>query len=183
MASRTSTLARPSGRWWTPLGREERLWVIATVVWALAMFVAMMFVWPAFGRQHANISGYRVDPVQFHDLTQAFIDENRIGEVAGIPLVAPAPGSDVYIEASRFQFQPVVQLERGQSYWLVLSSRDVQHGFSVQPVGLNLQVMPGYVTAVKVTAQQTGEMNLVGNEYCGAGHHVMVGRMIVVEGA
>ncbi|MBX6377418.1 MAG: cytochrome C oxidase subunit II [Clostridia bacterium] len=181
MSTRTSTLVAPEGVWWTRLGRDERLWVAVTVVWALVMFVIMMFVWPLVGRQQVPRESYRVDPAAFHALTETFVQQYRVGEMGGVPVVEPPPGGDVYLEASRFQFRPVVRLKKGETYRFLISSLDVQHGFSLQPDNLNLQVLPGYVQAVWLTPQRTGEYSLVCNEYCGLGHHVMSGRIVVTE--
>lgn len=181
MAVRTSTLVAPKGVWWSRIGRDERLWLVVTSIWALTMFVAMMFVWPAIGHQQTMMESYRVDPATFHELTESYIAEHQVGEMAGIPVVAPEPGGEVYLEASRFQFRPIIQLEKGETYRFLISSRDVQHGFSLHPGNINLQILPGYVQEVSLTPQEAGEYSLVCNEYCGLGHHVMGGRIIVTE--
>ena len=38
----------------------------------------------------------------------------------------------------------MLELEKDQTYRLHLSSLDWQHGFSLQPININLQVHPGY---------------------------------------
>ncbi|RIK39047.1 MAG: cytochrome C oxidase subunit II [Chloroflexi bacterium] len=181
MVNRTSTLVAPRGRWWTPLGRDERMWFAVVSVWAVAMFVMMMFVWPAIGNEQTTIESYRVSEQEFAALTQAFIDQHATGEnIGGIPVVAPPPG-DVYLLSQRFQFRPIITLQKGQTYRFLLSSLDVQHGFSLQPDNVNFQVLPGYVSAIELTPEEAGEYTLVCNEYCGLGHHLMIGRIIVTE--
>jgi cytochrome c oxidase subunit 2 len=75
----------------------------------------------------------------------------------------------------------MLELEKGQSYRLHLSSIDLQHGFSLQPLNINIQVHPGYDMVVNVTPTTSGEFGIVCNEYCGFGHHTMTGRIYVVE--
>ncbi len=183
MASRVSALAKPRGVWWERLGPDERLWVWLTVIWGVAMFVMIAFVWPLIGEEQNRLSSYRVDPATFVAQTDAFIERFTVGEIDGVPVVAPPPGSDVYLEARAFAWQPVIQLKRGETYRFLISSRDVQHGFSLvmPPHSINVHVLPGYVTVLKLTPEKAGEYPLLCNEYCGLGHHLMIGRIIVTE--
>lgn len=181
MASRTSTLVPPRGRWFGPLGRDERMWLVITVIWALSMFAMIMFIWPAVGEQQNTMETYKVDPAEFRTLTQNFIQQYRVGEIGGVPVVAPPPGSDVYLQSSRFQWTPILQLKEGETYRFQISSIDVQHGFSLQPDNVNFQVLPDYVTSLEMTPHEEGEYTILCNEFCGLGHHVMVGRIIVTE--
>jgi cytochrome c oxidase subunit 2 len=179
-APRVSALVAPRGSWWGPLGQDERLWFWVVVAWAVAMFVMMLFVWPAIGDVHADIDAYTVDEEAFAALADAFVEEHTVDRMGGVPVVAPPPG-DVYLLARRFQFAPVLRLERGQTYRFLMSSVDVQHGFSMQPDNVNFQVMPGYITSLQMTPQEAGTYEIVCNEYCGLGHHFMNGRIVVVE--
>ena len=56
---------------------------------------------------------------------------------------------------------------------------DWQHGFSLQPVNINLQIVPGYEMVLTVAPDQAGEFTVVCNEYCGIGHHLMLGKIYV----
>lgn len=183
MTGRFSSLAKPSGVWWHALNRDERLWVGLAVIWGLAMFVMIAIIWPLIGPQQNEIKSARIEPANFRARTDAFIAANRVGEIDRVPVVAPPPGSDVYLEAQTFLWRPVLQLKRGQTYHLLLSSRDLQHGFSLVfvPHSLNYQVLPGYITEIEFTPQVTGEFPIVCNEYCGLGHHNMTGRIIVTD--
>ncbi len=73
-----------------------------------------------------------------------FVEDYKVGEENGIPLVAPPPGSDVYLLAQMWRWYPALELEEGVSYILHLSSLDVNHGFSLYPANINFQVIPGY---------------------------------------
>lgn len=182
MSNRISTLLAPEGRWWSPLGRDEKLWFVLAGVWAVAMFLMIFLIWPAVGDGQQSFDGYHIGEGEFAQLTQDFIAEHETGEsIAGIPVVAPPPDSDVYLLATRFQFRPILQLERGERYRFLISSNDVQHGFSLQPDNLNYQVIPGYVLALEMTPEEAGTFQIVCNEYCGLGHHLMLGQITVVE--
>jgi len=175
-----NTLLPPRRRWWTRLGPDERRWVTIAFVWCLVLFTGM-YVWLAVGDQQVPVESYRVDPADFGAEVDAFIAEHQVGEVDGAVIVAPPPGSDVYLQASQFQWRPVLQLERGETYRLLVSSTDVQHGLSLQPVNLNFQVLPGYLSVIEITPDETGEFPIICNEFCGLGHHVMTGLIVVDE--
>jgi cytochrome c oxidase subunit 2 len=56
---------------------------------------------------------------------------------------------------------------------------DYQHGFSLQPENINTQIVPGYELVMTVTPNKAGSFSVVCNEYCGIGHHQMIGRIYV----
>ena len=95
------------------------------------------------------------------------------------PVVAPPPGSDVYLIARLWNFWPILELEKGKSYRLHLTSMDYNHGFSLQPANINIQIVPGFEHVVTVTPNQAGTYSVVCNEYCGINHHTMVSRLYV----
>lgn len=173
-----NTMLPPRRRWWTRLGPDERRWVTVAFVWCLVLFTGM-YVWLAIGEQQSPVESYRVDPADFRAEVDDFIAEYQVDEVDGAPIVAPPPGSDVYLQASQFSWRPVLQLEVGETYRLLVSSTDVQHGLSLQPVNLNFQVLPGYLSVIEITPDETGEFPIVCNEFCGLGHHVMTGLVVV----
>ena len=94
-------------------------------------------------------------------------------------VVAPPADSDIYMIARLWNFWPILQLEKGRTYRLHLTSMDYNHGFSLQPANINIQIVPGYEHVVTVTPNQSGTYSVVCNEYCGIGHHTMVGRIYV----
>ena len=175
-----NTLLPPRTVWWKRLGPDERIWLTVAFVWCLILFTGMI-VWLGIGEQQTPIESYRIDEAAFRAEVDAFIEARQVGEQDGIPVVAPGPGEDVYIAASQFQFRPIVQLQKGQTYRLLVSSTDVQHGLSIQPQNLNFQVLPGYLYVIRLTPQDATELTMVCNEYCGLGHHLMTGKIIVTE--
>jgi cytochrome c oxidase subunit 2 len=176
-----SGLEAPRGRWWKPAHPSERVWVAIAFGWCLVLF-AMMPLWHWKGGQNTSGIRRKVVPTAFFRRTQEFIQQYRIGEDHGIPIVAPPPGSDIYLTAMSFQWTPILQLQRGVEYTLHLSSLDVNHGFSLNPLNVNFQVVPGYDYGLRVTPTASGDFRIMCNEFCGIGHHLMVGRVIVVDG-
>ena len=66
-----------------------------------------------------------------------------------------------------------------ETYRLHLTAMDYNHGFSLQPANINIQMVPGFEHVVTVTPNQSGTYSVVCNEYCGIGHHTMVGRVYI----
>jgi cytochrome c oxidase subunit II len=42
-----------------------------------------------------------------------------------------------------------------------------------------MQILPGYETVFTLKPTTTGSFGIVCNEYCGIGHHQMLGKLIV----
>lgn len=170
----------PERIWWKPLHRYEKSWLVVAFVWCV-LLTAMMPLWFIYGRQNVPTVTFRTTPAEYQAAVDDFVSQYEIGRENGIPIVAPPPGSDVYIMARQWQWYPILQLEEGVEYKLHLSSLDVQHGFSLQPVNLNIQVLPDYDYVATITPTQSGEFSIVCNEFCAIGHHLMVGKIIVTE--
>jgi cytochrome c oxidase subunit 2 len=174
-------LDSPQGIWWKPAHKTERMWVAIAFGWCIVLF-AMMPLWHFKGGQNPSGIRRRVEPTAYYKRTQEFIKQYKVGEDRGMPIVEPPPGSDVYLLAQTFQWSPILKLHRGTQYTLHLSSLDVNHGFSLYPLNVNFQVIPGYDYGLRVTPTESGELRILCNEFCGIGHHMMLGRVIVVEG-
>jgi cytochrome c oxidase subunit II len=170
----------PPRLWWKPLHRYEKSWLIVAFVFCVFLTV-MMPLWYFLGRQNVPAETYRVNPQQYAQMTQEFALRYQVGEENGIPVVAPPPGSDVYMVGRRWQWYPILQLQKGQTYRLHLSSSDLQHGFSLQPGNLNLQVVPGYDYVATIVPTNTGVYSVICNEFCEIGHHLMTGKIIVTD--
>ena len=170
----------PSERlWWNlPVHRVELVWIVVAFLWGLVMF-GMMVYWHAYGRHNLSNETYRVSPTDYLAKTEAMIAKYKVREEQGIPVVHPPPGSDVYLAARIWTWYPSLEFEQGQTYRLHLSSLDLQHGFSLQPMNINIQIHPGYEHVLTVTAEEAREYTIVCNEYCGFGHHTMVGKLYV----
>jgi cytochrome c oxidase subunit II len=179
-----SAILPPSKRiWWKqPLDKVELTWVAIAFVWSMVLFFMMPY-WHVFGKQNLSNEAYRISAEQYQKKAQEMVDKYTVRTETDqkIPVVHPPPGSDVYLIARLWAWWPLLELEKGQTYRLHLSAMDYQHGFSLQPANINLQVVPGYELVTTVTPNQAGSFAIVCNEYCGIGHHSMVSRLYVTE--
>lgn len=169
----------PRGVWWKPAHRAEKVWIAIAFGWCMVLF-AMMPIWHIRGGQ--NVSGIRhtVEAADFRERTNEFIAAYQVGEDRGMAIVEPPPGSDIYLLGMMWQWRPILRLQEGAEYILHLSSVDVNHGFNLHPFNINFQVVPGYDYGLRITPTEAGEFRIVCNEFCGVGHHMMVGRVEVV---
>lgn len=167
--------------WWKePIAKAEIVWIVVAFLWGLVMFF-MMIYWHGAGKQNLSNEAYRQNPLVFAKQAQEMAAKYKVGEEAGIPVVRPPPGSDVYLIARLWQWWPILDLEKDKDYRLHVMSMDWQHGLSIQPVNLNLQIHPNYEMVITLTPDQAGEFGIVCNEFCGIGHHMMTGRIYVRE--
>ena len=169
--------------WWkTPIERTEVLWVGIAFVWAMIMFFMMPY-WHVVGKQNPPTEAYRIAPEAYAAKAEAMVEQYTVREEGdtGIEVVRPPAGSDVYLVARLWEWWPILELKKDQTYRLHLSSMDYQHGFSLQPTNLNLQVHPGYDMVATITPTTSGTFGVVCNEFCEIGHHTMLGKIYVTE--
>lgn len=177
-------LTPPENRlWWNePLAKMEIGWISIAFVWGLIMFFTMVF-WHIQGEQNLSNEAYRVKPDAYADKVEAFADKYKVrdeGET-GIPVVRPPAGGDAYMLARLWDWWPILELKKGEKYRLHLSSLDWLHGFSLQPTNINIEVHPNYEMVLTITPDESGVFSVVCNEFCGIGHHQMVGRIYVTD--
>lgn len=170
----------PRGDWWKPVHASEKVWLTLAFVWCMVLF-AMMPLWHWKGGQNPAGIRRRVDPAAFQARVDEFIATYQVGEENGFPVVEPPPGSDIYLLGRMWSWTPILRLTRGAEYTLHISSVDVNHGFSLYPVNVNFQVVPGYDYGLRITPSEAGDFRLICNEFCGIGHHFMLGKVVVVE--
>ena len=175
-----SGLVAPKGNWWIPAHKTEKVWFAIAFAWCMVLF-AMMPLWHWKGGQNPSGIRRKVEPAAFEARVNQFVKEYQVGEMNGIPVVEPPPGADVYLLGRMWAWYPVLKLRKGVEYTLHLSSKDVNHGFSLYPVNINFQVVPGYDYGLKVVPSAAGDFGVICNEFCGVGHHMMLGKVIVTN--
>ena len=173
-------MVSPQGNWWVPAHKSEKVWVAIAFAWCMILF-AMMPLWHWKGGQNPTGIRSKVDAVAFKTRVDQFVADYQVGETNGIPIVEPPAGSDIYLLGRMWSWYPVLKLRKGTEYTLHLSSIDVNHGFSLYPVNINFQVVPGYDYGLKIVPTEAGEFSVICNEFCGVGHHMMLGKVIVTN--
>lgn len=117
---------------------------------------------------------------------EAFLDQVAAQtESYGLPdgSVRIPAGQTVYIQARQFGFSPAtIRLRRGERYTLAFHATDMMHGVSLIMNGsLGTVLMPNATVELPIRALESGEVQMVCTEYCGLGHHLMVGRLVIED--
>ncbi len=173
-----SITALKPGWWSTPVHKEEKIWITIAFIWCIILTLVMPW-WHIFGSQNPSQEYYYISTADFDQLTDQFIDKYRVGEEQGIPVVEPPPNSDIFFRGQQWGWDPVLKLKVNQTYRMHLSSVDVLHSISIYPINMNFEVVPGWDSVLTITPTSTGVFHVICNEFCGIGHHTMVGKIYV----
>lgn len=103
----------------------------------------------------------------------------------------PAPGSgDVNVVARQFFFEfrhpdgrtevGELRVPAGKPVRLVMTSRDVIHGFFVPAFRIKQDVLPGQYTYLHLQPDKEGTYDIFCAEYCGVGHSTMRAKLLVM---
>ena len=150
--------------------RYERYWIWAASA-MLALFTGAIVVTAVTSASHPPSHTEVVNP-----------ETLTIGGEFASPGVATAPDGRVTVSlrAEFYVFRPEqVRVPAGVPVTFRVTSPDVLHGFQIVGTNVNLTVAPGYVSEATTTFETPGEYLVVCNEYCGLGHHLMQGKVIV----
>lgn len=153
--------------------RYERIWLIAGGV-TLAIFLAL-FALLAVGMSleppgHGHLG--MIDPQQV-DVTPPF-------DNPGIREIGPNE-YEVDMISRVFSFQPAdIEIPAGAKVYFRVTSPDVVHGILIAGTNVNLMAVPGHITEFAYTFKKPGQYLILCHEYCGVGHHLMVGSVNVL---
>ncbi len=150
--------------------RYERYWMWAASA-MLALFTGAIVVTAVTSASHPPSHTEVVNP-----------ETLTIGGEFASPGVATAVDGRVTVSlrAEFYVFRPEqVHVPAGVPVTFRVTSPDVLHGFQIVGTNVNLTVAPGYVSEATTTFETPGEYLVVCNEYCGLGHHLMQGKVIV----
>ncbi len=150
--------------------RAERIWLWFGGAMLAVFLVTITFV--------ALVEGM-VPPSHIQSIDPTKVAETPPFDHPGLRKL-PDGTYEAYYVARIFSFDPQkLEIPRGAHVTFYVTSPDVMHGFSVPLTGVNTMVTPGWVSTVSHTFTTAGTFLLVCNEYCGAGHHLMAGQIVV----
>jgi cytochrome c oxidase subunit 2 len=175
------SLQTPAQGWYNkPVAKDERMWMVISLLLCIMLFV-WMILWHVYGKQNPSNVTYRTSTKEYAQLAEAYIKKNMIGVDNGVPVVKPEPNSNVFVMGEMWRWSPALILKKDERYNIHISSKDLMHGFSIQPVNMNFQIYPGYDYVLHFTPTVAGEYKIICNEFCGIGHHTMIGKIVVIE--
>jgi cytochrome c oxidase subunit 2 len=105
--------------------------------------------------------------------------------------VAPPESMEIYVTAKQWMWKfaypkqgrnvSVLYVPAGRPVQLILTSRDVIHSFYVPDFRIKQDVIPGRYTTVWFEANEPGVHDILCTEYCGTGHSMMRGQVVVLS--
>lgn len=148
----------------------EVAWILPSIAVPIAFLVAIVITAFAVGIAVPGNAG-RIDPKALN--TTAPFDQPGLRELA--------PGRyEAVVTAQLFNFTPgEIEIPAGSKVTFIVTSRDVIHGYKIEKSPINMMVIPGQISRMTTTFDTPGEYYIYCHEYCGAGHHLMVGKLIV----
>ena len=87
---------------------------------------------------------------------------------------------EVVMLGSAWAFLPnEVRIPAGSEVTFIATSTDVMHGIHVDGTRVNMMLIPGQISRNTYRFETPGEYLLICHEYCGIGHHIMAGKVVV----
>lgn len=144
----------------------------------LALSAALLAVFLAALAYGAVGAGKRL-PEKAGTLDPAKVFETPPFDKPGVREVAPGKYEAVVV-GQIWSFAPAeIRVPKGAEVTFLATSADVIHGFYLDGTTVNGMLVPGHVTRITRTFDEPGEHLLLCHEYCGAGHHMMFGKVFV----
>lgn len=149
----------------------ERGWIIFSVVLLTVFGLALVVSTMSLGVRLPGI-------VDRAAIAEAATPDYDLGEGWVREL---GPGRyEVNMIAKMWSFDPgEVRIPVGSEVTFLFQSEDIVHGFKIMNTTVSTMVIPGQTGRVTYTFTDKGEFPFVCHEYCGVGHHLMSGKVIV----
>ena len=156
----------------------ERAWIVASLVLLVVLGGAIVYSSAAVG---IRLPGDEGASHAHHAATPAA--SAATGPIEpGVREVAPGR-YEVTVLAQVWNFTPAeIRIPVGSEVTFTIHSKDVIHGIKILGTNVSMMVIPGQVGKATYTFREPGEYLFVCHEYCGAGHHLMSGKVIVEGG-
>lgn len=153
------------------IARWERRWLAASGVMSLTFVMLIAYNLAVEGTHIAQRTA-KATPDEI--LAQDLFAEPGVRQLS--------PGNvQVTTVAQAFAFVPAdVRVPVGADVTFFVTARDVIHGYQIERTNVNVEVIPGEVSRLQYVFREPGTYRITCNEYCGIGHHDMLGTVTVV---
>jgi cytochrome c oxidase subunit II len=153
--------------------RLEKIWLWLGGITLTAFFVTVALNAFAMGA---------TPPSDLKTIDPKKVDQTPPFDKPGLHKIGPNE-YDADMTAFVFGFAPnTLEIPKGATVHFHVTSKDVVHGFEIPETDVNMMVEPGYVNTITHTFDKPGKYLILCNEYCGAGHHMMMGTINVKDG-
>lgn len=158
-----------------------------TAIGVAAMLAPGLFVWASFVMVPEEATEYEVVGQQWQwsfrypgaDGVLGTVDTRFISESNPFGMNPDDPNGqdDILVK------DPEMYLPVGKPVKALLRSKDVLHNYTVPQFRVKMDMVPGMVTYLWFTPTVVGSYDILCEELCGIGHHVMRGKVVVAEQA
>jgi len=153
------------------IDRYERYWIIIASATMGVFFAALVAGAVIFGVRPPEPAGF-LNPSELENTAFAEPGLRDMGN----------GHYEVHMVGRMWAWDPAeITVPAGARVTFNVTSADVTHGMLIEHHNLNLQIVPGHITRGTVTFDRPGEYHYLCHEYCGAGHQVMYGVVIVED--
>lgn len=148
----------------------EKAFLLVGAVTLAVFGAALAYTTVAMGVQLPGAAG-EVDPATVREMPP--FDEPGVRDLGGNRY-------EVVMLAQAWGFIPnEVRVPAGAEVTFIATSVDVLHGIHVDGTRVNMMLIPGQVSRNTYQFRTPGEYLMVCHEFCGLGHHVMSGKVVV----
>lgn len=163
----------------------ENIWMVIATVISLLLFMAVIASF--INGTYLALTNHTHNAAQIDGVRNGRIDPQNLQNTPfGTPgLRQNDDGTyEAFVVARAFNFEPaVLRVPLGVPVRLHVTSADVMHGLYIQRTNVNLNIIPGQVSTINYTFRHPGDHAVICHEYCGTGHHQMLGRLVVETAA
>lgn len=153
------------------IAKWERRWLALSGLMSLTFVILIAYNLATEGTHIAQRTA-QATPEQI--LSQSIFAEPGVRQLA--------PGKiQVTTVARAFVFQPAdVTVPVDAEIEFILAAADVIHGYQIENTNVNVELIPSQVARLTYTFDDPGVYRITCNEYCGIGHHNMLGTITVL---
>lgn len=152
------------------IDRYELSWIYVSGLVLLLLFGVLLYT--AFGLGvHVETDVGQIHPEQVAS-TPPF-------DAPGLRQVGPGEYEAVLVARAWVFDPPQIRVPVGSTVTFIMTSVDVIHGFKIPRTGVNRLIIPGQISQVTHRFDEPGTFTFFCHEYCGTGHHVMRGEIVV----
>ena len=171
---------------------EQRIAVIVSTVFAIPLMLAFLAVARSASStgdpESIAASGAKWRRSAFWGLVLVFVPAIAFS-LTRLPYAKGDVTPDVVVDATGNQWAWKIapaSVNVGQLVEIRVTAADVNHGFSLYDADNRLivqtQAMPGYTNVIRHRFTEAGTYRVLCLEYCGLGHHTMIGQLVVNAG-
>ena len=160
---------------------------VITTIGVVAMLAPGLFVWATFVTVPDEATEIEIVGQQWQwsfrypgsDGKLGTVDTQYISEANPFGMNPDDPNGqdDILVE------DPVMYVPIGKPVKTLLRSKDVLHNYTVPQFRVKMDMVPGMVTYLWFTPTLLGSYDILCEELCGIGHHIMRGKVVVAEQA